>query len=295
MINEKEQYEKMEIKQNIIDSNISNILGLIEGYDLKLGKHCKNVGNLAYKICISMNQTKEFTNYCTICGYIHDIGKVGISKEILNKKGKTTEKEREEYKSYMLKGYKYCMDNPQLREYAYFIKTYHENLNEEDSKGIIPLESQIIKVANEFEIIRMKHNSKDYVGITHILTTLIRNTKGVTGRKENGKIYVENKIGKYNRNIVKALIYVILDEIHTEIIDTSKYLEYLKGNIERIKAIYKKKNKIDAIEKTLVGQEKCGDFQTILAEYRDKYNVKELYYNALVRELKMVKKLKILK
>lgn len=289
-----EQYEKMKIKRNIIDTDIINILNLIRSYDIQMEKHCKDVGNLAYKICISMNLNEDFANYCAICGYIHDIGKVWISKDIISKKGKITKEERENYKKYIEKGYNYCLENPKLRKYSYFIKSFHTDLNEKDFNETIPLEAQIVKVANEFENIRRKHDLQDYVGISKALKIIIKNASSTTAKKDNGKIYIKNKKGKNNKEVVKALLYVMLDEVYVEITETKNYMDYLGINISRIKKIYKKKNTNQAIENTLSEQERFGDFQVILADYRNNYNLKEIYYKSLVRELKIIKKLKIL-
>ncbi len=61
---------------------------------------------------------KDFTEYCTICAYLHDIGKQFIPASILQKQSALTDEEFEIMKTHTTIGYKICMDDLKLRPYA---------------------------------------------------------------------------------------------------------------------------------------------------------------------------------
>lgn len=107
---------------------------------------------------------------------LHDIGKVGISKDILNKPAKLTDEEYEIMKSHTLLGAKmirsmeYPNDNP-LVQMAYEIcRWHHERF---DGKGYpdglvandIPISAQVVSIADAFDALisnRVYKNAYDY-------------------------------------------------------------------------------------------------------------------------------------
>ncbi|MDA6816020.1 HD domain-containing protein, partial [Escherichia coli] len=57
---------------------------------------------------------------------LHDIGKVGVPMEILNKPGKLTDEEWKIMRSHVEKGYEIAMSNTELRQIAEEIRHHHE-------------------------------------------------------------------------------------------------------------------------------------------------------------------------
>ena len=87
---------------------------------------------------------------------MHDIGKVAIPLEILNKPGKLTDEEWEIIKSHTIKGYEIAKSTPELEGVADMIKYHHERW---DGKGYpdglsletIALLSRIIYVVDAYD------------------------------------------------------------------------------------------------------------------------------------------------
>lgn len=273
-------YKEMEIKQNFINSEVSNAINTIGNYDLSLQKHCKNVGNLAYKMCLTIGTDEQFARHCLACGYIHDLGKIGISKDIILNKKILTTKEKKIYQTHPNIAYNLCINNKGLKDFAYFIKTYHKDVFNPDES--IALDGQIIRVANEFESLRIQKGFKDYVGTYKILKIMFRKARLNDNKHKKKQI-------KDNMKIILALKYVLLKEIYVQLIALGKYLKFLMKNIRRLKQIYKSSIHCDDV---LTLQERQVNPQVLLAEYRDSYNLKKLYYNALVLEARKIKKLK---
>jgi HD-GYP domain-containing protein (c-di-GMP phosphodiesterase class II) len=88
-------------------------------------------------------------------GYLHDIGKIGISESILNKTGRLEKEEFDEIKKHSTIGYEIVSQFPNLNEVAIIVKHHHELL---DGKGYpdglmgdeIPFSSQILAVADVY-------------------------------------------------------------------------------------------------------------------------------------------------
>ncbi len=109
----------------------------------------RNVGEL-------LTLTEEELNQLELLSTLHDIGKIGISDNILNKPGKLTEKEWLEMKRHPEMGYRIAMSTPELAPIADYILNHHERW---DGKGYpygrkgeeIPLLSRIISIADSYD------------------------------------------------------------------------------------------------------------------------------------------------
>ena len=100
---------------------------------------------------------------------LHDIGKVGIPLEILNKPGRLTHEEWEVIKSHTTKGYLIALSSSELRGIAEMILYHHERW---DGKGYpdglsgkdIPLLSRIIAVVDSFDAMVNDRSYRSAIG-----------------------------------------------------------------------------------------------------------------------------------
>ena len=97
----------------------------------------------------------QLTDLKLLC-LLHDIGKIGIPLEILNKPGKLTEAEWVVLRSHTEKGYQIAMTSDELRDIAPMILYHHERW---DGKGYperlagqnIPVLSRVISVVDAYD------------------------------------------------------------------------------------------------------------------------------------------------
>ena len=122
-------YDSSSIKIYNLDQKLRYELMILDNLDAMTKVHCENVGNLTGRICQKLRLNKKFTVYAMICGYLHDIGKAYIPKEILTKDGPLTEEEFEVMKTHTTIGYNVCMRDLKLRPYADGPLYHHEALN----------------------------------------------------------------------------------------------------------------------------------------------------------------------
>ena len=242
-------------------------------------------------MCEYMHMKDYFTVYCTMCAYLHDIGKQFIPAAILQKTSALTPEEFEIMKTHTTIGYQICMKDPKLRPNG---SGYPKGLEKKD----IPLEGQIIRVADEFDAITSKRQYKTHIGVCDTLKILVSETKP---NKKN-----HEKYGKVNPTAVKALIKVIIDDTAYELYNLGLYVDYLKKEQSRLKQIQiyeNKKNKAtrkNDIEYYTAGMfqlfapgETVENYKTVLEEYKTAYNVRSQEMANLTAELKEIKKLRV--
>lgn len=301
-------YDQTYLKSYNLDKAIQYQLNLLDSLDLYTRKHCENVATITCNLCRKLHLSRNFTEYCTICAYLHDIGKLFIPSEILQKPSQLTDEEYEIIKKHTTLGYKLCIKDTKLRPYHAGAYYHHECL---DGTGYpqglvkkdIPLEAQIIKVADEYEALVNKRQYKSHVGISDALKILIEHTKPSPNAPQNTGF---SKAGKNNRRIVKKLLKVVIDDIEYEISCTFDYVKYLKNEIDRyekIKDYIKKRDKTtktkkkiyydECIKLFLKFDETLDDLDGLYEEVQKAYNLRKNIVTNLFKEIKNVKKLHI--
>lgn len=305
-------YSKVNLKSYNLSETMRYQLGMLDSLDAFTRQHSENVANITCRLCECLHMNVGFTIYCTICAYLHDIGKLFIPPKILQKNGPLTDKEYEVIKTHTTIGYKMCMDDPKLRPYAAGPKYHHEALNgsgypEGLTRKNIPIEGQIIRVADEFDAIVSKRQYKTHIGITDTLKLLIEETQPVVSKSVALKSIEENvKLGKINPKIVKALFKVVIDDINYEISGIFDYIKYLDTQIKRLEKINaynlkkekakkeKKKEYFASCMKLMFENgEDFKNYKYVLEEYRETYLKRKEVIDNLFDEIKTIKRLRV--
>lgn len=302
-------YNETSLKSYNLDETMRYQLGMLDSLDAVTRVHSENVANLTCRLCEYLHMSTIFTIYCTICAYLHDIGKLFIPPKILQKNGPLTPEEYEVIKTHTTIGYKMCMENPKLKPYAAGPKYHHEALNgtgypEGLEKKNIPIEGQIIKVADEFDAIVNKRQYKSHIGISDALKILVEETKPFV--PENSNIKIHDKVGKINPRILKALFKVVIDDINYEISCIFEYVKHLEFQIERLESIEKyiiKKEKTKresqkeyyeaCIKSIFETGENFENYKNVLEEYKVAYLRRKEIIDHLFDEIKIIKKLRV--
>ena len=288
-------YDRTSLKSYNLSESMRYQLNTLDRLDVFTRKHCENVAALTCRLCEKLHLNKGFTEYCTICAYLHDLGKQFIPPSVLQKPGKLTDEEYEIMKKHTTLGYELCMKDLQLRPYATGALNHHEALNGTGypngiTKKDIPYEAQIIRVADEYDAIVSKRQYKSHIGISDTLKILIENANN----------------GKNNPKIVKKLLKVVIEDTEYEIFLTQGYVNELKSEIERLEQINKYKTAMDkakkdkdknyyleGIKQLLKTDETIDNYTTLYEEYKEAYNKRKAIIENLYNEIKIIKKLKI--
>ncbi len=288
-------YSKTSLKSYNLNESMRYQLGMLDSLDAFTRVHSENVANLTCRLCEYMKLNKAFTVYCTICAYLHDIGKMFIPPAILQKTSALTDEEFEIMKKHTTLGYQMCMDDIKLRPYAAGPIYHHEALNGTGyprglTKKDIPLEGQIIRVADEFDAIASKRQYKSHIGVSDTLKMLVADVQA----------------GKINKKTLNCLFKVIIDDTNYEISGIFDYTKYLSSQIKRLEKIDElitksekiksesKKEYIRTSAKYLFENgETFENYKNVLEEYKSAYAKRKEKINELFNEIKKIKKLRV--
>ena len=317
-------YSKTSLKSYNLDEAMRYQLSMLDSLDVFTRAHSENVANLTCRICEYMNASNKFTVYCTICAYLHDIGKLFIPSKFLQKNGPLTDEEYKIMKNHTTIGHKICMNDLKLRPYAAGAIYHHEALNGTGypnglTKKDIPYEGQIIRVADEYDAIVSKRQYKSHIGIVDTLKILIDETKPIKKSDALKAIVSDTKpshnphgavkdhsFGKNNPIVVKALLKVVIDDTEYEISCIMDYLKQLKPYIERLELVEKYNKKrleaknekkhnyyLEGMKALLIKDETLDNYAEILNSYRNIVETKNIHIKQLFEEIKIIKKLKV--
>lgn len=118
--------------------------------------HSERVSQIAKDIAKNYSLGTAFTNRVELAGRLHDIGKINISEEILDKPGRLDDSERRKINKHPEAGYKILASVSEYLDIANIVLSHHERYDglgyPRGVKGHnIPLESRIIAVADAYD------------------------------------------------------------------------------------------------------------------------------------------------
>ncbi|MDO8585864.1 MAG: HD domain-containing protein [Armatimonadota bacterium] len=119
--------------------------------------HLKRVADLSERLAKELRLPLESVMMMPDAGMLHDIGKVGVSEDILDKVGKLTDDEWTVIKQHPVKGAEIVSHLPFLDKIVDWVKYHHKWADgtgyPDDGKkdGQIPIEATIIAVADAFD------------------------------------------------------------------------------------------------------------------------------------------------
>lgn len=76
------------INYSELSSEIQYEVAILGGLDIFTDTHVSGVVDITTKICEQMRMDYETLKHCVICAYLHDVGKIMIPNEVLQKNRK---------------------------------------------------------------------------------------------------------------------------------------------------------------------------------------------------------------
>jgi diguanylate cyclase (GGDEF)-like protein len=129
---------------------------IIDARDPYVGGHAAKVADYAIAIARELRMPEERLEALRQAGFLHDIGKIGISEQVLHKPSKLTDEEYEYVKKHAALGGEFLETSRALRHLSPFVRHHHERW---DGKGYpdaltadeIELEARILAVCDAAE------------------------------------------------------------------------------------------------------------------------------------------------
>jgi len=135
---------------------LSSIMATLFARSFETEEHAKRIGDLCANVGAKLSLSHDDIDRLRLFAYLHDIGKIGISDQILNKPGPLTPEEFVVMRTHPEIGYRIAMSSPDFAPIAELILTHHERW---DGSGYpnhlagekIPLLSRILAVADAYD------------------------------------------------------------------------------------------------------------------------------------------------
>ena len=145
------------LDRDSVHSNVlESLLNTLRDYDDKIDGHIERISRycelIAPRFSLSDKQISDLMLLCKL----HDIGKVCIPIEILNKVGKLTREEWASIQAHTEKGFQIAKSSKELADIAVLIKYHHERFDgngypEGISRESIPFLSRILSVVDAYD------------------------------------------------------------------------------------------------------------------------------------------------
>lgn len=159
-------------------SSLMEVVKLVEKKDRYTYMHSDRVANYAVKIAKKMKLNLEQLENLSQAAYLHDIGKISVPEEILNKPSRLSEEEFEIIKKHPIDGAE-MVKNTYFKDIAPIIEQHHERLNGSGYpyalKGDeISLEARIIAVSDTFDAMTEERVYREAITSSYALGELKR-------------------------------------------------------------------------------------------------------------------------
>jgi len=162
--------------------------------------HSKRISEICEDIATKMNFNKEDVNQIRIAGLMHDIGKIGIDENILNKTQKLSSDEWKEIEKHSEIGYRILSSVNEFSEIAEHVLEHHEKWNGKGyPRGLkgeeISLQARIIAVADAFDAMTRDRTYGKALSEEEAINE-IRRCSGIQFDPTIARVFIEKVLGK---------------------------------------------------------------------------------------------------
>jgi len=185
---------------SMLKNMVVTIISLLEIHDEYTKNHSENVANISKMIATNMNLNQNEVNNIYYAGLVHDIGKIIIPQNLLNKKSDLTKEEYELVMKHSEYGYSILSKSEELQDIAILTLQHHERI---DGTGYpnglfgdeIKIGAKIIAVADSFDAMTSDRPYRKALNVSEAIKELQFN-KGIQFDSEIVDIAV-SKIFRY--------------------------------------------------------------------------------------------------
>lgn len=187
---------------------------IIDAKSIFTVEHSFGVSRLSSFLAKKMGVSQENCDKLEIAGLLHDLGKLRIPDEILNKPGKLDLTERETIKTHSFETYQILSNIQGFEEIAKWAAYHHEEPNGSGypfhlTSESMPLEARILRVADIFQSLMQDRPYRKGLGIDEVMAAL-------------------NKMAAQGR--MDAAIVAVISQWTDEAILTAKYTPRLENS-----------------------------------------------------------------
>ncbi len=178
-----------EENRELFVGTVKALAAAIDGKDKYTRGHSERVSRIAVAIGQRLNLSEDEIETLRISALLHDVGKIAVNDQILNKPSALTDEEFAAMKNHPKAGYKIMAQIPAMKNYLPGIYMHHEMINgagyPQGLKGDeIPLQPRIISVADTFDAMTIDRPYQKGMSIEDALGRI----KNFVGTRYDGKV-----------------------------------------------------------------------------------------------------------
>ncbi len=170
-----EAYKLEEISFQVVTA----LAGTVDAKDSYTNGHSQRVADYSRELAKRLGQSEKFIKDIYFMAMLHDIGKIGIPDEIINKKGKLNDEEYAVIKQHPAIGSQVLKKITAMPDLYHGARWHHERY---DGKGYpdgkagedIPFEARIITVADAYDAMSSKRSYRDAMPQAAIRAEIVR-------------------------------------------------------------------------------------------------------------------------
>ena len=179
---ERKHFEKQREYRAIISQALSAIANAIDAKDSYTSGHSVRTAAYSVEIAQRMGMDKDFIENLYYIGLLHDVGKIGIPNEIINKPGQLSDEEYDAMKHHSNIGKDILKDITTIQNLTAGAAEHHERWDGSGyTRGItgenISLEGRIIAAADTYDAMSTNRSYRGGLPKEHILEEF-KNSKG---------------------------------------------------------------------------------------------------------------------
>lgn len=162
-------------------SAIETILTTLYEKDINSENHSRRVSNISERLAKAYGLERQEVSEVKTAGLLHDIGKIIIPINIINKVGKLTKEEYDSIKTHPEIGFRILNSTSDMRSISNIILNHHERW---DGKGYprgikadeIPLQARIISIADAFDAMTTERTYRQKISKEDALLEIVNNS-----------------------------------------------------------------------------------------------------------------------
>lgn len=157
IVEDQRRLEELKVSENSLNDQLIDVLcGTVEAKDKYTQGHSFRVAKYAREIMYRLGGDEKAQQEVYYIGILHDVGKIRVKDDIINKKGRLTKEEYEQIKLHTVAGYQILRSVDVIPDLAIGARWHHERY---DGTGYpnglkgenIPLIARIISVADAYD------------------------------------------------------------------------------------------------------------------------------------------------
>ena len=160
------------------DDVVAALMAAVDARDSLTGEHMRAVASWCGRLSAALGLSVEAQRFASLCGMLHDVGKVATPSHILSKPGPLDEEEWVIMRGHARSGGTLLERIPALRDVAPIVRAHHERV---DGRGYpdglrggeIPLVARIVAAADAFHAMISRRPYRDPLSVPEAAEQLL--------------------------------------------------------------------------------------------------------------------------